>query len=99
MELIRKHDRKGAKKRRDRHEIVGEILNTAREGKIKTHIMYKAKLSFYQVQEYLPLLIEKGHLEATTIKQKKQDITIYKTTKKGLGLLNGLESTERLWYQ
>ncbi|NIW09775.1 MAG: hypothetical protein GWN33_04070, partial [Gammaproteobacteria bacterium] len=71
-------------KRRDRHDIVAEILKTARGGKIKTHIMYKAKLSYSQINEYLNLLIKKGFLENMTIKRKRQIITMYKTTKKGM---------------
>ena len=71
-------------KRRDRHDIAVEILRTAVEGKIKTHIMYKAKLSYAQLNEYLPLLIEKGFLENTSIRHKRTLKRVYKTTKKGL---------------
>ena len=84
-------------RRRDRHDIVAEILHHAREGKIKTHIMYKAKLSYYQIQEYLPLLMEKGFLENTTIKRKRQTITIFRSTKKGIEFLEHLESVNKLW--
>ena len=84
-------------KRRDRHDIVAEILKTARGGKIKTHIMYKAKLSYSQINEYLNLLIKKGFLENTTIKRKRQIITMYKTTGKGMEFLDHLELINRLW--
>jgi len=84
-------------KRRDRHDIVAEILKTAREGKIKTHIMYKAKLSYSQVNEYLNLLIEKGFLENITTKRKRQIGTMYRTTEKGIEFLNRLESMNKLW--
>ena len=84
-------------KRRDRHDIVAEILKTARGGKIKTHIMYKAKLSYSQINEYLNLLIKKGFLENTTIKRKRQIITMYRTTKKGIEFLDHLESVDKLW--
>ena len=84
-------------KRRDRHDIVAEILKTARGGKIKTHIMYKAKLSYSQINEYLNLLVKKGFLENMTIKRKRQTITIYRTTKKGIEFLNYLEYTNNLW--
>ncbi|MGD8505407.1 MAG: winged helix-turn-helix domain-containing protein [Candidatus Bathyarchaeota archaeon] len=84
-------------KRRDRHDIVAEILRTARGGKIKTHIMYKAKLSYSQINEYLNLLITKGFLENTTIQRKRQIITVYKTTKKGIEFLDHVESIDRLW--
>lgn len=84
-------------KRRDRHEIVSEILKYARRSKIKTHIMYKAKLSYAQIQEYLPLLIERGFLENTTIRRKKQKHRMYKTTEKGIELLDHIESIDKLW--
>ncbi len=84
-------------KRRDRHDIVAEILKTARGGKIKTHIMYKAKLSYSQINEYLNLLIGKGFLENTTIQRKRQTITMYKTTKRGIDFLDHLEFLNKLW--
>ncbi|MFQ6073735.1 MAG: winged helix-turn-helix domain-containing protein [Candidatus Bathyarchaeia archaeon] len=84
-------------KRRDRHDIVAEILKTAKGGKIKTHIMYKAKLSYSQINEYLNLLIKKGFLENMTIKRKRQTVTMYRTTKKGIEFLDHLESIDKLW--
>ena len=84
-------------KRRDRHDIVAEILKTARGGKIKTHIMYKAKLSYSQINEYLNLLLTKGFLENMTIQRKRQTITMYKTTKKGIDFLDHLEFLNKLW--
>jgi len=84
-------------KRRDRHDIVAEILKTARGGKIKTHIMYKAKLSYSQINEYLHLLVNKGFLENMTVKRKRQTITMYRTTKKGMEFLEHLESINKLW--
>jgi predicted transcriptional regulator len=84
-------------KRRDRHDIVAEILKTARGGKIKTHIMYKAKLSYSQINEYLNLLIKKGFLENMAIKRKRQIITMYKTTRKGMEFLDHVESINKLW--
>lgn len=84
-------------KRRDRHEIIVEILRTARNGKIKTHIMYKAKLSYAQVSEYLPLLVNKGFLEPLTVKQRKIHRKLYRTTEKGMRLLENFESITELW--
>jgi len=83
-------------KRRDRHDIVTEILKTAREGKIKTHIMYKAKLSYSQINTYLQLLVEKGFLENNTVVRKKQTITLYKTTPKGVHLIENIEVVNHL---
>ncbi len=87
----------GDVKRRDRHDIVVEILRTAVEGKIKTHIMYKAKLSYAQLNEYLPLLIENGFLENRSIKQRKLVKKVYKTTDKGLKFLENFDSVKKLW--
>jgi len=84
-------------KRRDRHDIVAEILKTARGGKIKTHIMYKAKLSYSQINDYLNVLIRKGFLENMTIKRKRQIITVYRTTEKGMEFLDHLELMNKLW--
>ncbi len=84
-------------KRRDRHDIVVEILRTAIDGKIKTHIMYKAKLSYAQLNEYLPLLVEKGFLENTSIRQKKVLKRVYRTTVKGLRFLENFDSVQKLW--
>ena len=84
-------------KRRDRHDIVVEILRTAVEGRIKTHIMYKAKLSYAQLNEYLPLLVEKGFLENTSIKRKKVIKKVYKTTEKGQRFLDNFDSIKKMW--
>jgi len=83
-------------KRRDRHDIVTEILKTAREGKIKTHIMYKAKLSYSQINTYLQLLVEKGFLENNTVVRKKQTITLYRTTTKGIHFIENIETVNQL---
>lgn len=70
-------------RRRDRYEIMAEILENARGGVIKTHIMYKAKLSYAQTNEYLPLLLEKGYLETVTMVRRRRIKTILKTSKQG----------------
>lgn len=84
-------------KRRDRHDIAVEILRTAIDGKIKTHIMYKAKLSYAQLSEYTQLLVKKGLLENITIRQRKMVKKIYKTTRKGLEFIDNFENVKRLW--
>jgi predicted transcriptional regulator len=84
-------------KRRDRHEIIVEILKTAVTGTVKTHIMYKARLSYAQLKEYLPRLVEKGFLENNTIKRKRREKKIFKTTPKGIKLLENFESINNLW--
>ena len=84
-------------KRRDRHDIIAEILKTARDGKIKTHIMYKAKLSYAQINEYIPALVEGGFLENTTIRHRRYQKKVFKTTPKGLKFLENFDTINKLW--
>ena len=75
------------RKRRDRLHIMAEVLVVARDGALKTQIMYKANLSFAQLNEYLSLLLELGLLKTKKMGQK----TVYKTTRKGSKYLKGYE--------
>jgi predicted transcriptional regulator len=84
-------------KRRDRHDIIVEILKTAIDAKIKTHIMYKAKLSYGQINKYLSLLVNKGFIESFTVKHRKVLRKLYRTTEKGRKLLENFESIAKLW--
>ena len=68
-------------KYRSRTDITGLILEAANGGATKTKIMYKAYLSFAQLREYLVMLLEKGLLEY------EEGHTIYRTTEKGMRLL------------
>jgi len=89
-------DENGAK-RRGRHDIVFEILKTALSGKVKTHIMYKARLSYAQLNEYLPQLVENGFLENLKIKRRKDFKRIFKTTSKGIRFIESFENMRNLW--
>ena len=88
---------KDAERRRDRHDIVAEILKTSVNGRIKTHIMYRAKLSYSQINEYLPMLVDKGLLENKKVSHGRQTTAVYRTTVKGLQLIENLESINKLW--
>ena len=66
-------------KRRDRLHIIAEILTITKDGSLKTQIMYKANLSFAQLNEYLTFL-EQIELVGLNNENNK---TVYKTTGKG----------------
>jgi len=71
-------------KNRNRMEIVADLLTIAKARTLKTHLMYKANLSYLMVTEYLDLLrsselIREVEAEGTTRK--------YETTEKGLKYL------------
>ncbi len=70
-------------KRRDKLVIMAEILAIAKKGSSKTHIMFKASLSFSQLNEYIWLLEETGLLEKTANGGKG----IYLATEKGIGFM------------
>jgi predicted transcriptional regulator len=66
-------------KRRDKLDIIAEILTIAQDGLLKTQIMYRANLSFAQLNEYLDFLTKIELLEIAKENRK----TMYKTTNKG----------------
>jgi predicted transcriptional regulator len=72
-----------ASKRRDKLSIIAEILEIAREGTLKTQIMYKANLSFAQLNDYLKFMLKKGLLNKFHAKEKE----VYAATEKGLDFL------------
>ena len=70
-------------KRRDKLYIIAEILEIAGDGTLKTQIMYKANLSFAQLNEYLKLMLKIRLLE----KFARNGKTVYKATEKGSNFL------------
>ena len=63
------------KNNRGRIQIMGDVLALATSGIKKTHIMYKANLSYEQVHLYLS--------ELTSKRLIAQDGVVYNTTDKG----------------
>jgi predicted transcriptional regulator len=70
-------------KRRDKLYIVAEILEIVKDGVLKTQIMYRANLSFTQLNDYLRFMLKSELLEKIPINEKE----IYKATGKGLDFL------------
>lgn len=70
-------------KRRDKLFIIAEILEIAREGTLKTQIMYRANLSFTQLNDYLGFML-KNNLLALIIRNDKD---VYVATEKGMDFL------------
>ena len=66
--------------RRDRLNIIAEIMEVATERKVKTQIMYMVNLSFNQLKEYLNYLTERGFLRIRVENGKK----FYEITAKGI---------------
>jgi len=70
-------------KRRDKLYIIAEILEIARDGTLKTQIMYRANLSFTQLNDYLKFMINGKLLD----KVSQNDKDIYKASEKGMDFL------------
>jgi predicted transcriptional regulator len=68
-------------KYRSRVDIIAAMLEIAKEGSIKTRIMFGASLSFNQLKEYTTFLIELGLME-------RSEVGLYRTTEKGLKFLH-----------
>ena len=70
-------------KYRSRSDIIGLLLDAANGGgATKTKLMYSAFISFNQLREYLSFLVENGLI------QYEQGMHMYRTTEKGMRLLN-----------
>ena len=70
-------------KRRDKLCIIAEILEIAKGGTLKTQIMYKANLSFAQLNQYLKFML-KIELIQKIVDQGKE---FYVATDKGIDFL------------
>ncbi|HEV8404420.1 MAG TPA: winged helix-turn-helix domain-containing protein [Nitrososphaera sp.] len=67
------------KNNRGKIQIMGDVLALATSGIKKTHIMYKANLSYEQVHLYLSELMGKQLISQDAL----QDGVVYRTTDKG----------------
>ncbi|MEM2118264.1 MAG: winged helix-turn-helix domain-containing protein [Candidatus Bathyarchaeia archaeon] len=72
-----------SQKRRDKLYIIAEILEIAKDGTLKTQIMYRANLSFTQLNDYLKFMLKINLLDKT----EENDKEIYRATAKGLDFL------------
>jgi len=73
-------------------DIIADILTIATGGQLKTHIMYKANLSYTLLKKYLALLLETNLLQA----RKEDGRVIYTITKKGIEFLQGMKKEQQL---
>lgn len=76
------------RRRRERHDIIMEILKEAKSGTKKTHILSRVGLSFDQTQKYLNAL-EKAEFIT-------EESGFWKTTEKGFHVIEACEICSRL---
>jgi len=70
-------------KRRDKLYIIAEILEIAKDGTLKTQVMYRANLSFTQLNEYLGFMLKINLLERVNVNTKG----VYRATDKGVDFM------------
>jgi predicted transcriptional regulator len=70
-------------KRRNQLSIMANILEIAKEGTLKTQIMYKANLSFTQLNDYLSFMLNNNLIVPTHLEGKE----LYIITEKGSDFL------------
>lgn len=70
-------------KRRDKLFIIAEVLEIARDGTLKTQIMYRANLSFTQLNDYVNFMLKTSLLDKSL--QNNKDV--YRSTDKGIAFL------------
>jgi predicted transcriptional regulator len=75
--------------KRSRDMIISQILDICINGASKTRIVYQANLNFRTISPYLELLT-KNEL----INVKTEQTVIYKTTHKGLDLLDNFKQIQ-----
>lgn len=73
--------------RRSEIEIINQILNLSKKGVRKTEILYQGNMSYSQLKSYLPFLIDKDIVEEYNVYNNGNTTTMYKTTNKGIELL------------
>jgi predicted transcriptional regulator len=81
-------------KNRNRMEIVANLLSIAKNGALKTHLMYKANLSYLMVTEYLDFLIRSSLIKETI--DSEGTGKLFQTTEKGLKYLEVYDSLQAI---
>ena len=85
-----------SKEYRGRHEIIAQMLqdvsNSGSEGITKTMIMYRSSLSYFQLKEYLLILVENGLVEKFPQRfhnsSNSNEKFLYKITEKGIRFMH-----------
>ena len=81
--------RRPRKHHRNRYAIIAEILAIAQQGERKSHIMYRANLSFDELTEYLGFLRELGLIDQHF--DPEEHAVMFKTTPAGLDFIKRYE--------
>ena len=84
----------GKFKNRNRMEIVANLLTIAKTGALKTHLMYRANLSYLMATEYLNYLCGAELIQETLAEDGTSKL--FQTTSKGLKYLEVYDSLQSI---
>jgi len=87
-ELLHPIEDRVRRRKRDRHDIIREILEMAESGTLKTRIMEKVGLSYSQLKFYLDDLKKADFIS--------EESGVWKTTKKGVQVIEACRICNRL---
>jgi predicted transcriptional regulator len=79
------------KNRRSEMEIIAEILTLSLDGSKTTELLYQGNLSYTQLKNYLPFLLENNILEEGFQVNNGYTSKSYHVTEKGLNLLEDIK--------
>jgi predicted transcriptional regulator len=80
-------------KKRSKDQIMARILALCQgDGANKTKIVYQVGMNFRSIVPYLSLLTDKGHIVS-----EERELTIYRTTQKGMQALEALKMVEAIY--
>lgn len=80
---------------RSQWDIIAKVLGIARSPESKTHVMYRANLSFRQLERYLEFLLDKGLLRVSEVRHSRAT-KLFVTTDKGLSFLEAYHRLEEI---
>jgi len=78
--------------RRSSLDVIADILDAARRGVKKTHVMYRCSMSFAQLEKYLDLTLNTRLL----VVENDQPHILFKTSGKGRTFLKAYENLKAL---
>jgi len=79
--------------RRSELEIIAEILTLSKKGAKTTEILYRGYLSYTQLKQYIPYLLERNIIEEQIVNNARGQSKIYVTTDRGQNLLLDINKT------
>lgn len=73
---------------------MASVLHAAKSAEAKTHIMYRANLSYRQLERYLDLLLDRGLLRVAAVERHSKATEFFAATDRGLSFLKAYRTLQ-----